>query len=363
MFIFYEYFVAQLHDRELLPLLSDFAQGFQGAFEMRFFSFSSFVASTFFDPHGDMARNNALSQAMTWFEQRTLTDLLDVVQVSAQDVAAKNMPPWASPDVLPFADQFTRSFAYHTSSFAMAVHHRLLATEEVKTLLAASHRSTTAMDELRNMAQAFASLALLVKVLMQTNGNYLVDPTHTPIAVLYIQRVVERFRLEAPFDFAPGLRFNGPSNPIAPYMPDEPLYLPVRPSTPAAHHSLCKLIVAAHRVLTGSSAPARDILTWTQFVLNAFHTSPEAVWSASVESVRIRTAMAAEARVASAAASAGARAGASAGASASAAVDIMPPPTPRAGAPRVPQAAKKSAEKTAAGPKTTLRLASPTDNF
>ena len=346
MFIYYDYFTAQMHDRDMMPLLSDFAQGFQAAFDMRFGSFSAFVASTFFEP--GHAHNISLFHAISAFEQRTLTDLLDIVLVSAQDVSTKNMPAWASPDVLPFADHFLKSFAYHHSTYGMAVHHRLLVTEDVKRLLATSHRASTATDELRNIILTFSSLALMIKVLMQTNGNNTVDPAHTPIAVMYIQRVIERFRLEAPFDFAPGLRFNGPANPIAPYMPDEPLYMPVRAASPAAHHSLCRLIVAAHRTLTGSSAPARDILTWTQFVLNVFHTAPDAVWKASIESVRIRTATAA------------------AVVAAPVSVDFMPPPTPRAGAPKAPQAAtKKSAEKTTgpSTPKTTLRLESPTNNF
>lgn len=357
MFIYYDYFTAQMHDRDMMPLLSDFVQGFQAAFDMRFGSFSAFVASTFFEP--GHAHNTSLFHAISAFEQRTLVDLLDIVLVSTQDVLTKNMPAWASPDVLPFADHFLKSFAYHHSTYGMAVHHRLLATEDVKRLLAASHRASTATDELRNIILTFSSLALMVKVLMQTNGNNTVDPAHTPVAVMYIQRVIERFRLEAPFVFAPGLRFNGPANPIAPYMPDEPLYMPVRAAPPDAHHSLCRLIVAAHRTLTGSSAPARDILTWTQYVLNVFHTTPDAVWKASVESVRIRTA---------ASAAAAAAASAAAVSAVPVSVDFMPPPTPRAGAPKAPQAAKKSAAKTAAAagpstPKTTLRLESPTNNF
>lgn len=278
MAIYFPAFIQGTRTSRASAHMYDFVQGFMSAFEHRFFSFSSYTASIFFDPSttDHFTFCNAIYNG---YEQISLTDSIDSILVSFEDVTTRRMPMWARDDVLPLAQHFTRSSGITHAPFVATLQHRFFADANVQKLLAASSRGPTAASDLRNILYAFASVVLLTKALTQTRSNLVIDPTHTPMMAVYLQRVIERFHAEPQItDFV--LRFNGPVN--QGWMVDgQPLYDPVRPSTKEAQQDLCRAVVGAYRALTCSTAPAREILGWTQVVLNSFHTHPASMWAAS----------------------------------------------------------------------------------
>lgn len=257
--------------------LHDFVYGFMSAFEHRFFQFSSYTASIFFDP--STREHYGFSNVIgTGYEQQALADLINSVLVSFEDVTRRSMPPWTRDDVLSYAQHYTRTSGVTFAPFVASLHHRFFAEADVQKYLATSTRGPTGANDLRNILYTFASVALLTKALSQTRANLTIESTHTPMMAVYLQRVIERFHAEPPVEFA--LRFNGPMN--ATWMMDgEPLYDPVRPVSKETQHILARVVVAAYRVLTASTAPAMDILSWTQVALNSFHTHPASMWAAS----------------------------------------------------------------------------------
>ena len=276
MSLYFPAFIQAVRNSKLAPHLDDFTQGFRSGFESRVFLFSSFVASFFFDPA--TPEHNLLFQTTSEiFEQRILVELQDITLVSVQDVTSNCMPAWAGPDVRSFAEHFSRSSTY--APFVVSLQHRFFTNPTVQRLMGLSIRGPGSANELRNIMYAFASVALLVKALNQTALNFPVNPEHTPMLAMYMQRVVERFHTEAKAEYDYTIRFNGPVNPAAYFLDGIPLYSPLQSVSTDTHNDLCRVLVAAYRALTCSTASARDILAWTQFVLNSFYSLPCTVWA------------------------------------------------------------------------------------
>jgi hypothetical protein len=283
MGLYFPAFVQATRNPHVASHLDDFVRGFSSAFEMRFFSFSSYTSSIFFDP--TTSEYAALTNAIyTVYEQSAIVDLFDSVMVSVEDVTSRKMPVWAKDDVMSYAQHFTRSSGVSYSPFVGSLQHRFFANLDVQKLLAASPRGTSSANEMRNVLYAFASVALLSRALTQASSP--VDPAQTPMLAVYLQRVLERYHAEANIEFE--LNFNGPANP-AWFMDSQTMYDPVRPCTKEVKNSLNKVVVAAYRALTCSTVPAREILTWTQLVLNSFHTHPDSMWAVSRTTVAVRT--------------------------------------------------------------------------
>ncbi len=289
-------FVQALRNPHVATHLDDFVRGFSAAFENRFFSFSCFTASIFFDPSTAECRD--LTDAIyTGFEQSILVDLIDCISIPLSDVTSRKMPMWARDDVLPFAQHFTRSTGVTYAPFIAALEQRFFTQVNVQKMIAASQRGPVGANELRNLFYAFASITLLSRALISSSC----DATNTPMLAVYLQRVVERFHAEPQIvDF--DLKFNGPINPAFAMDYDYgKMYQPVRPVAKDVRQDLCRVIVAAYRALVCSNAPAREILTWTQLALNSFHTHPDSMWAASRITIESRMAAAAAAEVAAAA--------------------------------------------------------------
>lgn len=299
-------------------LIGTFVESINDALSRRFFNFSNCTAAFFFEPGTEnfLELFNIVSNV---FEQNILRDLINITDLIHTDL--KTPPPWAGPDVLPFAGQFLRSAAVHQSAFVNSVDARITSSQPVKRLLEKSHRPHAAV-ELRSILVAFGSLNLLIKALttpadLPSSGfidefsNHIMSPTVPHVILqLYVNRVQQHFVAEpAPAD---GLyvRFHGPVNPVAAFVPGQPFYTPVCPAIGSAHAALARLLVAAHRTLCCTPGYTNDILSTTNFVVSFFYMSYDSVWAASRASIPV--------------------------ARAQVRADIAQPPTPRPGAPKTP---------------------------
>lgn len=307
-------------------LIHSFVESINDALSRRFFSFSTCTAAFFFEP-GTENYDELYNVVYKIFEQRILTDLLDITVLFPGDIEGK-LPFTAGAHVRQFAGQFIRTPGVHQSAFVSIIDERITTALTVKRLLEKSHRPHAAI-ELRSILMAFGALNLLIKALTtpgEQPGTCIIGGPSSPAASHVILKAYTG-RLEKTFKAEPALaaglyvRFNGPLNPFACLIPGEPLYMPVQPASGDAHAALAKLLVAAHRTLCCVPGHATDILATTNFVVS-FLNSPcnNRVWTMSRASIPVR----APAAPAPAPAAPAPRA------------DLVAPPTPRAGAPKTP---------------------------
>lgn len=338
-------------------IITTFTDGIQCALSRRFFNFSNCTAAFFFEP-GTPDFDELFKIVSYDFEQRVLLDLINITDIVPNDLRTRTPPAWGGPDVLTFADQFMRSAAVHHSAFVNSVTARITHTTQTQNLLARSHR-VNAQSDLRSILCAFGSIYLLAHTL--TTSTIITPPHDAVVSRAYLQRVIEHFAIEPVLEQR--VQFNGPVNDASAVMgisSDEPFYTPVRPVSNGSYNALTRLVIAAHRTLCCMPASQIDVLATSNFVISFLYLPPAHIWtvSSSTPQPPPPAPTPAPAPVYTSAARTPARIVRTPHHN----IDIVVPPTPRAGAPQTPSGVR-TVPPLGAADKNTLRITSPQDNF
>jgi hypothetical protein len=311
-------FVNSLGRHDVNRLLLHFTDGVQSGLGVSGQNnFSSFVSAVFFEPGSE--DNHQLFRVMTHFEKTIMSgEVLSVFDILPGDRLGLERPGRN------VAEQFVR--ASRTSAFTELLKTQITSSEWLNALLRRSRRPNASRDFFELLC-AFASLHLLTSALSMTR--------ETVVAPAYLHRVLEAFSSDHA-SVSTRLYFCGPMKPLGVFAADDAeLFVPMPAVSERAFPLLSKIVVAAHRVLCRTSSVSPDeIVSWTNLVITSFYVPAWKVW----EQTLLVVAVPARAPVCA---------------------DLALPITPRVGAPRV-RAGKEVVKEVV---KSTLRIASPMDNF